>query len=327
MRRRDFIKFAGGAIAARPLSGQAQQPASPVVGFLSARSADDSKSLIDAFRRGLSDAQFVEGKTVAIEYRWANGSYTRLPALAAELVRLPVAVLVATGGEPAARAAAAATKTVPVVATFAADPVKNGVIASLGRPGGNVTGLTNLSPTMEPKRVGLLRELAPQAKVFGVLVDPNFPSSTDQLNDIKAAADSTGLALDVVRATNDSELETAFDAIKVRQVPALLIASDPFFTTRRTEIAALALERRVPTIYAFHEYAEAGGLMSYGVDLRNDYRQLAEYTARVLKGTKPADLPVLEPTKFELFINLKTAKAIGVTIPPGVLAIADEVIE
>jgi putative tryptophan/tyrosine transport system substrate-binding protein len=327
MRRRDFITLLGGAASAWPINARAQHGAVPVVGFLSARSPEDTADLIAAFRRGLADAEFVEGKTVAIEFRWANGAYDQLPALAADLVRLPVAVLAAAGGEPSARAAVAATKTIPVVCTFAADPVKSGLISSLGHPGGNVTGLINLSPTMEPKRIGLLRDLAPQAKVFGVLVNPNFPSLQDQLRDIEDAAKSFGLAIDVFRAANDSDLETAFDAIKAHQIPALLIASDPFFTTRRSKIAALAIDRRVPTIQAFREYAEAGGLMSYGVDLRDDYRQLAGYVARVLKGTKPADLPVVQPTTFAFVINMKTAKAIGIKISDNLLSLATEIIE
>jgi putative tryptophan/tyrosine transport system substrate-binding protein len=326
MKRRKFVTLLGGA-AAWPLSAQAQQSAMPVIGFLSARSREDGANPIAAFRRGLADSGFVEGKTVAIEYRFANGAYDRMPALAAELVRMPVAVLVAAGGEPSVRAAAAATKAIPVVCAFAADPVKSGLISSLSHPGGNVTGLTNLSPTMEPKRIGLLRDLAPQAKVFGVLVNPNFPSLEDQLRDIEEAASSFGFTVDVFRAANDSDLETVFDEIKAHQIPALLIASDPFFTTRRSKIVALAIDRRVPTIYAFREYAEAGGLMSYGVDLRDQYRQLADYAGRVLKGAKPADLPVMQPTTFEFIINMKAAKAIDVKISDNLLSLATEVIE
>jgi putative ABC transport system substrate-binding protein len=326
MWRREFIMLIGGATAL-PFAARAQQAAIPMIGFLSTRSPDESTSTVAAFRRGLADAQFVEGKTVAIEYRWANGAYDRLPALAAELVRIPVVVLLAVGGEPSVRAAAAATKTIPVVGTFGADPVKNGIISSLGHPGGNVTGFSNLSSTIEPKRIGLLRDLAPQAKVFGVLINPDFPSSEDQLRDIGAAASSFGFAVDVFRASKDSEFERVFDAIKAQKIPALLIASDPFFTNHRTSIAALAIDRRVPTIYAFREYAEAGGLMSYGVDLRDEYHQLAVYAGRVLNGTKPTDLPVLQPTKFEFVINMKTAKAIDIKISDNLLSLADEVIE
>lgn len=325
MRRREFISLLGGA-AAWPLGARGEQSL-PVVGFLSVRSPDESASLVAVFRRALADAGYVEGTTVAIQYRWANGDYDRLPALAAELVRIPVAVLVAAGGEPAARAAAVATKTIPVIGTFAADPVKNGIVSSLGRPGGNVTGLNNLSSAMEPKRVGLLREVAPQAKVFGALVDPDFAPARDQLRDIEVAANSSGFTLEIFRASTEPELDTAFDAITSRQVSALLIASAPFYTTRRSKIAAQAINCRLPTMYAFREYAEAGGLMTYGIDLRDDYRQLAAYAGLILKGTKPSDLPVVQPTNFVFVINMKTAKAIGAKISDNLLSLATEVIE
>ena len=264
---------------------------------------------------------------MAIEYRWALGEYDRLPALAAELVRVPVTVLVAVGGEPAARAVKAATSTIPVVAVFASDPVKNGFIASLSRPGGNVTGISNLSLGIEPKRIGLLRELMPQARAFGALMNPDSPTFADQLKDIQSAAGTIGVDLQVFRAGHDRELETAFESIAEQKMPAILVSADPYFTSRRTEVVALAARRGVPAMYSFREYALAGGLMSYGIDLPDTYRQVGVYAGRILKGAKPADLPVLQPTKFEFVVNLKTAKAIGAKISDNLLSLADEVIE
>jgi len=299
----------------------------PVIGFLSARSPDESSNLVVAFRSGLAEDEFVEGRNLQIEYRWARGDYERLPVLAAELVRIPVAILVSVGGDPSARAAAAATTTIPVVTVFSSDPVRNHLIDSLGHPGGNVTGLSNLSATIEPKRVGFLRELVPQANTFGVLLNPDFPAAQEQLIDIRDAAKTLGIELQVLEAKNELELDEAFVAVTQRQIPALLIAADPFFTSRRDKLASLAIGHRVATIYSFREYAVAGGLMSYGIDLPDTYRQLGGYTGHVLKGAKPADLPVLQPTKFELVINLRTAKAIGVKISDNLLSLADEVIE
>jgi len=264
---------------------------------------------------------------VAIEYRWALGEYNRLPALAAELVGIPVAVLVAVGGEPAARAARAATTTIPVVTLFSSDPVKSGLIGSLSNPGGNVTGISNLSTAMEPKRVGLLHELMPQAKAFGALLNPDFPTFADQLRDIQQAAQSAGLELHAFRASNDRDIEVAFESIAEQRIAAVLVASDPFFNSRRTELAALAARRGVPALYTFRDYAVAGGLMSYGIDLPDTYRQVGVYAGRIIKGAKPADLPVLQPTKFEFVINLKAAKALGVKISDNLLSLADEVIE
>jgi len=327
MRRRIFITLVGCAAAAWPVLLRAQQSEVPLIGFLSARSPDESASVVAAFRQGLTDGGFVEDHNLRIDYRWARGDYERLPALAAELVRVPVAVLVGVGGDPSARAVAAATKTIPVVTVFSSDPVKTHLIDSLGHPGGNVTGLSNLSAAIEPKRVGLLRELAPQASTFGVLLNPDFPAAQEQLIDIQEAAKSVGVGLRVLQAKNELELDAAFDQVTHEKIAALLIASDPFFTLRRDKLANLAIGHRVATIYAFREYAAAGGLMSYGINLPDTYRQLGGYSSRILKGAAPAELPVLQPTKFEFVINLKTAKAIGVKISENLLSLADEVIE
>jgi putative ABC transport system substrate-binding protein len=327
MRRRDFIKVFAGSAATWPLAARAQQSKVPVIGFLSARSPDESASLLAAFRQGLTEAGFVEDRNLQIEYRWARGDYEKLHAMAAELVHIPVAVLAAVGGDPSARAAAAATKTIPVVALFSTDPIKIHLIDSLGRPGGNVTGLSNLSAAIEPKRVGLLRELAPKGSTFGVLLNPDFPAAQEQLTDVSEAAKTLGVELRVLRAKNDFELDAAFDAVTREQIPALLIAADPFFTSRRDKLAGLAIGHRVAAIFPFREYALAGGLMSYGIDLPDTYRQLGGYAGRILKGATPAELPVLQPTKFECVINLKTAKAIGVKISENLLSLADEVIE
>jgi putative ABC transport system substrate-binding protein len=327
MKRRELIALLGGAAAAWPLAARGQPPTMPVIGLLSVRSPDESAHLLRAFRGGLAQDGVIEGRNVAIEYRWAHGEYDQLPALAAELVHIPVAILVALGGEPAARAATAATATIPVVAVFSTDPVKSDLIASLSRPGGNVTGISNLSTAMEPKRLGLLHDLVPQAKAFGALLNPEFPTFADQLADIQAAAQTTGAEIHVFRAGTDHDIEAAFESITQQRIAALLVASDPFFNSRRDEIAALAARRGVPAMYGFRDYAVAGGLMSYGIDLPDTYRQAGVYAGHVLKGAKPADLPVLQPTKFEFVINLKAAKALGVKFSDNLLSLADEVIE
>jgi putative ABC transport system substrate-binding protein len=327
MRRREFITFLGGVATAWPLTARAQQSAIPVIGFLSTRSPDESAHLLAAFRNGLAETGVVEGQSVVIEFRWARGEYNQLPALAAELVRIPVTVLVAIGGEPSARATKVAATMLPVVTVFSSDPVKSGLVASLSQPGGNITGISNLSTAMEPKRIGLLHELAPQAKTFGALLNPDFPTFADQLADIQAAAGTVGLELRVLRASSDRDIEVAFDSISQERIAALLVASDPFFNTRRAEIAALAARHNVPAMYGFRDYALAGGLMSYGIDLPDTYRQAGVYAGRVLKGAKPADLPVLQPTKFEFVINHKAAKALGVKFSDNLLSLADEVIE
>jgi len=326
MKRRTFISLLGGAAASWPLAARAQQTM-PVIGFLSTRTPDESEHVVAAFRRGLAESGYVEGQNVAVEYRWALGYYDRLPALAAELVRLPVAVLAATGGDPAALAAKTATTTIPVVATFSADPVARGLVATLSRPGGNVTGVNNLTSALEAKRFGLLRELVPQAATIGVLLNPTWPLAANQLRDMQEAAHSIGVQIYILRASSDREIDTAFESASQQSIPALVVAGDAFLNTRRDRVAALATRHALPAMYSFRDYAVAGGLMSYGIDLLDVYRQVGIQAGRILKGAKPADLPVVQPTKFELVINLKAAKALGLNFPPGLLAIADEVIE
>jgi putative tryptophan/tyrosine transport system substrate-binding protein len=326
--RRELIALLGSTAAVGwPLAVRAQQPAMPVIGFLNTRSPDDSAHLVAAFRRGLAENGYVEGQNVTVEYRWALGQYDRMPALAAELIRLSVGVLAATGDQPAALAAKAATATIPVVATFSDDPVASGLVASLNRPGGNVTGVSNLTSTLEAKRFGLLRDLVPQVATCGVLLNPTFPAVASQLRDIEEAARAVGLQLHVLRASTDGEIDMAFESVAQHRIRALAVAADPFLNTRRDKLAALAARHAVPAMYSFRDYVVAGGLMSYGIDLSDVYRQIGVYTGRVLKGAKPADLPVTQPTKFEFVINRKTAKTLGLAIPAGLLSFADEVRE
>ena len=326
MRRRNFITLLGSA-AVWPLAARAQQPEVPVVGWLNARSPDDAAHLVAAFRRGLGETGFIEGQNVMIEYRWALGQYDRLPVMAAELVRRPVTVIASAGGEPAALAAKAATSTIPIVFVIGGDPVKQGLAASLSRPGGNSTGISVLTSSLEPKRLGLLRELVPRAETIGVLLNPNFPPFESQLRDVQEAARAINLQVHVLRASTDREIDAAFETVAQRRIPALSVAADPFFDTRRDKLVVLAVRHAVPTMYHFREFAAAGGLVSYGVDISDAYRLVGVYTGRMLKGAKPADLPVLQPTKFELVINLKTARALGLEVPPNLTSRADEVIE
>jgi putative tryptophan/tyrosine transport system substrate-binding protein len=327
MRRREFIPLLGGA-AAWPLAARAQQPGKlPTIGFLSSRSPGEAEYLLGAFRQGLEEGGFVEGQNVAIEFRWARGQYDRLPALAAELVSRGVTVLDAIGGEPVPLAAMRATSTIPIVFMMGSDPVETGLVKSFNRPGGNVTGVTLLTNMMEPKRLGLLHELAPGADLIGVLINPNFPEAVRQLPDLKEAARTIGRRLVIANASHDEELDAAFMSLVREHVGALLVGSDPYFNTRRDRIVAFAAKERLPAIYQFREYAVAGGLLSYGISLTDSYRQCGDYTAKVLKGARPAELPVQQPTKFELVINLKTAKALGLDVPIGLSAAADELIE
>jgi putative tryptophan/tyrosine transport system substrate-binding protein len=325
MRRRDFIS--GAMAASWPLATHAQQLAIPVIGFLSARSADESAHLLEAFRRGLVESGSIDGENATIEYRWAAGQYDRLPALAADLARRRVAVLVAAGGDVAARAAAGATKTVPIVAAFGVDPVNTGLVAGLSRPGGNVTGVSNLSATLESKRLGLLRELVPQAATIGLLMNPHNPTIASQHRDIEDAARAIGLRVLVERASTDRQLRAAFDAMMQSRISALLVVADAFFSGSRSELVQLAALHGVPTMYYFRDFPMVGGLMSYGIDLADTYRQMGVYAGRILKGAIPSALPIVQPTKFEFIINLKAAKALSLVIPAGILSIADEVIE
>jgi putative ABC transport system substrate-binding protein len=324
LRRRDFIKVIGGA-AAWPLGASAQAQV-PVVGFLNSGSPSTSAQSAAAFRQGLAENGFVEGRNVALEYQWAEGRYDRLPAMAADLVRRQVAVLLA-GGPPAARAAKAATSTIPIVFTSGDDPVKAGFVTSINRPEGNVTGVHIFLTGLESKRLGLLREVVLQAEVIAALVNPTFPEIESQLRDLRSAAQTLRQQIEIVNAGSDSAFDTAFDTIRQSRARAVLVGTDPFFNSSRNRIVMLTARHAIPAIYEQREFADAGGLMSYGTNLADGYRQAGLYAGRILKGEKVGDLPVVQSTKFELVINLKTAKTLGLTIPPGVLAIADEVIE
>ncbi len=325
--RRKFIAALAGTAFACPLAARAQQPALPVVGFMSGRSPEDSAHLVVAFRQGLSEGGFVEGQNVAIEYRWARGQYDRLPALAAELVARRVAVLTAVGGDVSAVAAKQMTSTIPIVFGMGSDPIKAGLVDSFNRPGGNATGYTLLTNQLEPKRVGLLHELVPGVRLIGALLNPNFPPAVRQLQEIKDATRKIGQELFVANASNDTEVNAAFLSFVQQRVGAVLVAADPYFDTQRDRIIALAAQNRLPTIYQFREYALSGGLMSYGPRITDLYQQAGIYAGRILRGARPTDLPVLQPTKFELVINLKTANVLGLVVPNAIQLLADEVIE
>jgi len=327
MKRREFITLLGGAAAAWPIAARAQQPAMPVIGWLSSRSPGESKHLVDAFRSGLQTLGYVEGKNVAIHFRWAEGQYDRLPAMAAELVREKVAVLATLGGEPSALAAKAATSTIPIVFNVGGDPVKAGLVASLNRPGGNATGVSLLTFAPEAKRLGLLHEVVPNTEVIGALINPNYQGAEDQWREVQDAARAIDRRVERALAASEQELEPAFEALVQKQVAALLVTADPFFNTRRDRIVALAAQFKLPTMYQFRDYAVAGGLMSYGISISDGYHQVGVYTGQVLKGAKPADLPIQQSIRFEFVINTKTAKALGLSIPDKLLALADEVVE
>jgi putative tryptophan/tyrosine transport system substrate-binding protein len=327
MRRREFITLLGGA-AAWPLVARAQQPAMPLIGFLYAGSPETSAHLVVAFRKGLGEAGHFEGHNVAIEFRFAQGHHQRLPELAAELVRRRVAVIATPGDLPSTLAAKSATSTIPIVFGTGADPVRIGLVSSLNRPGGNITGITVMLAELVAKRLALMKDLIPAAGRFGVLVNPDHRGSTEpMLNDLRAAAGSIGGQLEIVTADTSRAIETAFATLAQRQVDAMLNLPNALFTNRRVQIAILAAHYRLPAVYTAREFVEVGGLMSYGPSFSELFRQVGIYVGRVLKGERPADLPVLRPTKFELVITLPTARLLGLTVPPALLALADEVIE
>ena len=325
MNRRSFISLLGGA-AAWPLAAHAQQAPMPVIGYLSAGSPGAAARLIAVFRQSLAEAGYVEGRNVAIEYRWAEDHYDRLPALAAELVRRQVAVIVASPA-PSALAAKAAIGTVPIVFHVSENPVKLGLVASLAHPGGNATGVNSFQTELGAKQLGLLRELLPAATRVGLLVNPTNPLVEDFTKDVSAAAAATGAQIDIVPASDSHAIEAAFATIVRNRADGLLIGADPFFYNRRLQLATLATRHALPAIYGVHEYAEVGGLLTYGTNLNEVYRQLGVYTGRILKGEKPADLPVVQASKFELVINAQTARALGIKISDNLLSLADEVIE
>jgi putative ABC transport system substrate-binding protein len=326
MRRRDFITLIGGA-AAWPIAARGQQAAMPVVGYLGAESPIAFASRVSAFRQGLGEAGYTEGRNVAIEFRWAEGQHNRLSALAADLVSRPVVVIVAPGGAPAALAAKALTTTIPIVFEMGADPVALGLVQSLNRPGGNLTGIASLNVELGPKRLEFLHELAPQVVDVAILVNPTSPTTESQLRNVQAAAPPLGLQLHVLHASAEKDFQPAFEALLRLRVGGLVVASDTFFATHGEQLAALTIRHAVPAIHQSRDFTIAGGLMSYGGSFAESHRQAGVYTGRMIKGDKPADLPVQQVTKVELFINLKAAKALGITFPLSLLGRADEVIE
>ena len=325
MHRRAFVTLLGGAAAAWPVAASAQQAAMPVVGFLHPASFDTMAHLAAAFRKGLGDRGFVEGHNVAVEYRFAENQLERLPSLVAELLRFPVTVIV--GNSTSMRVAKSATSTVPIVFVSGYDPVKLGLVTSINRPGGNVTGVTMFASEFGSKRLGLMREVVPNSATIAFLINPNTIDGDIELADIQSAAHAMGQKILVVSAGSENDFVSIFAQLVREGVGALVVAADPFFNSRRERLVELATRHAVPAIYEQREYAEAGGLMSYGTSITDAYRQLGDYAGRVLKGARPADLPVLQPTRFQLVINLKTAKALGLAVPPTLLARADEVIE
>jgi putative tryptophan/tyrosine transport system substrate-binding protein len=325
MRRREFIAGICGMVSG-PLTARAQQRTMPVIGFLNGSSPEGGSEFLTAFRRGLREERFVEGENVTIQPRWADGQYDRLPALAMQLVNRGVAVI-AAGSPDAAQAARAATSTIPIVFTSGGDAVRLGLVPSMSRPGGNVTGISFLIAELSGKQLGLLHELVPKASVIASLLNPDFVNAASQLKIVEDVAGAVGLKLEVMFASTEREIDAAFARIVEARAGALFVASDPFLFIHREKIVALAAGHALPTMYSLREFVAAGGLMSYGTDIPDAYRQAGVYVGRILKGEKPAELPIQQPTKFEFAINLKTAKALGLTIPPNLLALADEVIE
>jgi ABC-type uncharacterized transport system substrate-binding protein len=328
MRRREFVSLFGGA-AAWPLAANAQQQAMPVIRFLSGQSPESSAHLVAAFHRGLQDTGYAEGRNVTIEFRWAFGQSDRLPALAADLVGRRVAVIAAMagGGTAASLAAKAATTTIPIVFTSGTDPVRIGLVHSLSRPGGNVTGVTFFSAALGPKRLGLLRDLIRNSDLIAVLLNPTFPDAAREQREVEEAAHTIGQRITILHASDGKEIETVFETLVGMRAGGLLVCADPFFFAQREQFAALSARHTIPAIFEDRDFTLAGGLMSYGASFPDAVRQVGNYTGRILRGERPADLPVLQPTKFELVINLKTARALGLTVPGSLLALADEVIE
>ena len=328
MRRREFLTLLGGAATAWPVVARAQQPALPVIGFLGAASRQEYEPFVVGFHRGLNQAGFAEGRNVAIEYRWAEGQYDRLPVLATDLVRRRVSVIFTGGSTPATLAAKGATSSIPIVFFVAGDPVDMGLVSSLARPEGNLTGVTNLGAEVGPKRLELLHEVVPGAAAVAALINPDSPAQANlQSRALQEAADKIGLQLHVLRASTEAEIESAFTSLVQLRAGGLVIGPDVFFNTRDSLLAALALRHGVPTIYQYREFTAAGGLMSYGTNLQEMFRLAGIYTGRILQGEKPADLPVQQATNIELILNLRTAKVLGLTVPITLLGRADEVIE
>jgi putative tryptophan/tyrosine transport system substrate-binding protein len=327
MRRREFITLVGGAAAAWPLAAPAQQPAMPTIGYLSTRSPSEAKYVTDAFTQGLNEIGYAEGRNLAIEFRWAELQYDRLPALASDLVRRKVAVIAAVGGIHSGIAAKTATSTTPIVFASAADPVTFGLVASLNRPGANVTGISMITVALAPKRLELLHELVPAPAVIAMLVNPTSPYVEPETKDVMASAHALGRQVRVLNASTGQEIDTAFTTLVQQGAGALLVSGDPFFDSQRDRLIVLAAHHAIPAIYQWREFTMIGGLMSYGTSILDAYRQSGIYVGKILKGAKPADLPVMQPTKFEFVINLRTSNALGIEIPPKLLTFADEVIE
>jgi ABC-type uncharacterized transport system substrate-binding protein len=328
MKRRQFMELMGGTAIALPTFARAEKNAMPMIGFLSSRGQGDSVRILSAFRDGLSDTGYTEGRNVAIEFRWADGQYDRLPGLAADLVDHRVTVLAAVGGEPSALAAKGTTSKIPIVFAIGGDPVELGLVTSIARPGGNATGISNLTSELEPKRLGILREIVPNATMIAALVDARFQQTAEaQAKALKEAARVTGKRIELLYAGNDAELNAVFETLKEQRAEGLLVAASPFFDTRADRIIAFVNQHRLPAVYHIREFALKGGLMSYGIDLADSYRQVGVYTGRILDGGSPADLPVVQSVKFELVLNLRTGAALGLNFPQALLAQASEVIE